>query len=255
MFLLWHHKESAETRSFFLFKTRAVLGDVCMVPTMTSTIFCSARDIYNLILKQMGISFKVCVCMYLYVSVCICMYLYVFVGVNLGLIRFSTNTYHSYCEFNVSLFLGDTHFIEHVHMLGTNFMLAILKPDEDVSQWDLCAPAWLLDEDVSRWDLRAPAWIIAPAWCLVSLNHANVILSQWWFIEHLHMVGVEMILVIIEIRWWYRYPNFLRVGMTFDVSEIRHQYYSRAIIFNSAMSARYWITLFGYIRLYHLWGG
>ena len=35
--------------------------------------------------------------------------------------------------------------------------------DEDVSRWDLCAPAWLFDEYVSRWDLCTPAWLFAPA--------------------------------------------------------------------------------------------
>ena len=47
--------------------------------------------------------------------------------INLGVIQFSINTYYSYCEFNLLFFLGDTHFIEHVHMLVINMVLAIIE--------------------------------------------------------------------------------------------------------------------------------
>ena len=98
------------------------------------------------------------------------------------------------------------------------------RSDEDVSQWDLCASAWLLEEDVSRWDICAPAWTFLPVWILGSLNHVNMIISWQWFVEHLHMFGINMILAIIEIARWCIRVRFLRAAMTCDIPIIRHYY-------------------------------
>ena len=42
-----------------------------------------------------------------------------------------------------------------------------------------------------------------------SLNHINMILSQWWFIEHLHAVWISMILVMMcQGEIFTRWHNF-----------------------------------------------
>ena len=84
----------------------------------------------------------------------------------------------------------------------------------------------------------------APAWLLVSQNHVNVILSQKWFIEHLHTTGIIMVFTSIEIRGWCIRVTFFHVGMTLDVSEIRHFFFGNNFEFSNR---RYRITSFGNI--------
>ena len=143
-------------------------------------------------------------------------------------------------------FLGIPYFIEYVHRLGINIGLAIIEIRRGcismrslragmtfgrgcISMRSLRAGMTFGRGCISRWDLWAPSWLLASAWLLVSLNHVNVILSQRWFIEHVHTVGINMILAIIEIRRWCIRVKLLRAGMTFDVSEIRHHYPSFGI--------------------------
>ena len=51
----------------------------------------------------------------------------------------------------------------------------------------------------------------------VSESYANMILFQQRFVEHLHTLGINMILAIIEIRRLCIPLRFLSSGMTFDI--------------------------------------